>query len=194
MTPHSTRCLVAELPGHSNRGGDTRGRIGSPICGIKERRGEETLLPCGALPESMTPQEVDMIRRVVFPCVAAIGVAMMVVAVAAQQAASDDALIKSAMSAAPSAIGNDATVIDASADGKMRTVRKGTNNFTCMANNPRHSRARSDVRRRERHGVGTRVAHEADAPGKQGGLHVHVGWRQRCQQHRPARAKAHSEQ
>ena len=77
-----------------------------------------------------------MIRRVVFPCVVAISVAMMAVAVAARQAASDDALIKSAMSAAPSAIGNDATVIDASADGKMRTVRKGTNNFTCMADNP----------------------------------------------------------
>jgi hypothetical protein len=73
-----------------------------------------------------------MTRRVVFAYVVAMGLAMTVVAVAARDAPSDEALIKSAMSAAPSAIGNDATVIDASADGKMRTVRKGTNNFTCM--------------------------------------------------------------
>ena len=77
-----------------------------------------------------------MTRRVVFPCVVAIGLTMTVDTVAARQAASDDALIKSAMAAAPSAIGNDATVIEATADGKMRTVRKGTNNFTCMADNP----------------------------------------------------------
>lgn len=48
----------------------------------------------------------------------------------------DAALIRSAMSAAPSAVSKDATVIDVSADGKMRTVRKGSNTFTCMADNP----------------------------------------------------------
>lgn len=74
--------------------------------------------------------------RIVFAFVFAMGVGMTVAAVAARQAGSDEALIKSAMSAAPPAIGKDATVIDASADGKMRTVRKGTNNFSCMADNP----------------------------------------------------------
>jgi hypothetical protein len=77
-----------------------------------------------------------MTRRVVFGYVLALGVATTVVAVAARESASDEALLKSAMSAAPSAIGNDATVIEASADGTMRTVRKGTNNYTCMADNP----------------------------------------------------------
>lgn len=61
-------------------------------------------------------------------------------AVGAQQHAmggkSDDDLIKSAMTAAPATVSQEATIIDVSADGKIRTVRKGTNNFTCMADNP----------------------------------------------------------
>jgi hypothetical protein len=75
-----------------------------------------------------------MTRQLLLPSVVAIG--LTTVPVAARQTGSDDALIKSAMSAAPSTIGKDATVIEATADGKMRTVRKGTNNFTCMADNP----------------------------------------------------------
>ena len=49
---------------------------------------------------------------------------------------SDDEIIKSAMMAAPPAISQKATIIDVSSDGKIRVVRKGTNNFTCMADNP----------------------------------------------------------
>jgi len=49
---------------------------------------------------------------------------------------SDEALIKSAESAAPAAIAKEATIIAVTAEGKIRTVRKGTNNFTCMADNP----------------------------------------------------------
>jgi hypothetical protein len=45
-------------------------------------------------------------------------------------------LIKSAMSAAPAAVGKNATIVAMEADGKMRTLRKGTNGFTCMADNP----------------------------------------------------------
>ncbi|HXX09103.1 MAG TPA: hypothetical protein VEJ43_13655 [Pseudolabrys sp.] len=48
----------------------------------------------------------------------------------------DEEIIKSATSAAPVAISKNATVIDIGADGKVRVVRKGTNNFTCMADNP----------------------------------------------------------
>lgn len=48
----------------------------------------------------------------------------------------DAALIKSAMSAAPAAIARGATIITMEADGKMRTLRKGTNGFTCMPDNP----------------------------------------------------------
>src|SRR5260370_23037920 len=48
----------------------------------------------------------------------------------------DEEIIKSAMSAAPQAIGKDATIIDVGSDGKMRVVRQGSNQFTCMADNP----------------------------------------------------------
>lgn len=48
----------------------------------------------------------------------------------------DAKLIESAMSAAPMSIAKNATVIDMSADGKMRTVRQGTNGWTCMPDNP----------------------------------------------------------
>lgn len=54
----------------------------------------------------------------------------------AAMGASDAEIIKSAMTAAPAAIAKGATVITVAADGQMRTVRKGTNNFTCMADNP----------------------------------------------------------
>jgi len=55
---------------------------------------------------------------------------------AARAAPSDADLIKSAMSAAPAAIGKNATIVAMQADGTMRTLRKGTNAFTCMADNP----------------------------------------------------------
>ena len=48
----------------------------------------------------------------------------------------DDQIVASAMKAAPAAIAKDATVIDVGADGAVRTVRKGTNNYTCMADAP----------------------------------------------------------
>jgi hypothetical protein len=56
---------------------------------------------------------------------------------AAKTAAPSDAdLIKSAMSAAPAAIARHATVVAMNADATMRTLRKGTNGFTCMPDNP----------------------------------------------------------
>jgi len=45
-------------------------------------------------------------------------------------------LVASAMSAAPAAVARNATVIDVGPNGAIRTVRKGTNGFTCMADNP----------------------------------------------------------
>ena len=51
-------------------------------------------------------------------------------------APSDADLIKSAMSAAPASVGKNATVVAMEADGTMRTLRKGTNGFTCMPDNP----------------------------------------------------------
>ena len=55
---------------------------------------------------------------------------------AAAKAPSDAQLIKSAMSAAPASVAKNATVIAMEADGSMRTIRKGTNGFTCMPDNP----------------------------------------------------------
>ena len=49
---------------------------------------------------------------------------------------SDKQVIASAMSAAPPAVAKDATIVAVSADGQMRVVRKGTNGFTCLADNP----------------------------------------------------------
>ncbi|MDJ1160017.1 hypothetical protein QNA08_17525 [Chelatococcus sp. SYSU_G07232] len=60
-------------------------------------------------------------------------------AVAQQPAAgamSDDDIVRSALSAAPEAVAKGATVVAVEADGKIRTVRKGTNAFTCVADNP----------------------------------------------------------
>jgi len=45
-------------------------------------------------------------------------------------------LLRSAMSAAPPAVAAHATIVRAGADGTMTTLRKGTNGFTCMPDNP----------------------------------------------------------
>lgn len=55
----------------------------------------------------------------------------------AQQAPKTDAqLIASAMSAAPKAVSKAATIVAMNADGSMRTLRQGTNGFTCMPDDP----------------------------------------------------------
>ena len=48
----------------------------------------------------------------------------------------DQELIRSAMRAAPSKVAAGAAVVAAKPDGNLRTVRAGTNGFTCMADNP----------------------------------------------------------
>jgi hypothetical protein len=45
-------------------------------------------------------------------------------------------LIASAMSAAPAKVARQATIVTMDAAGKMTTIRKGTNGFTCMPDNP----------------------------------------------------------
>lgn len=44
--------------------------------------------------------------------------------------------IRSAISAAPAAVGEKAAVVAAAADGQMTTLREGSNGFTCMPDNP----------------------------------------------------------
>jgi hypothetical protein len=48
----------------------------------------------------------------------------------------DAAMIASAMQAAPKSIAEGATVVAMGADHKMRTLRQGTNGWTCMPDNP----------------------------------------------------------
>lgn len=44
--------------------------------------------------------------------------------------------IESAMSAAPRSISSDASIVQAGADGSMKTLREGKNGWTCMPDNP----------------------------------------------------------
>ena len=44
--------------------------------------------------------------------------------------------VASAMSAAPAAISQDATIVQAQADGSMKTLREGKNGWTCMPDSP----------------------------------------------------------
>ncbi|MGQ0742167.1 MAG: hypothetical protein ACT4OG_07720 [Alphaproteobacteria bacterium] len=55
---------------------------------------------------------------------------------AAAAAPKDSEIIASAMTAAPAKVSQHATVVAMGAGGKMRTVRKGNNGFTCMADSP----------------------------------------------------------
>jgi hypothetical protein len=67
---------------------------------------------------------------------ALVAFAMGVVAGSAQTPPADEQMIASAISAAPAAIGKAASVVAMEADGKMRTLRTGTNGFSCMPDNP----------------------------------------------------------
>ncbi|WP_159016717.1 hypothetical protein [Cognatiluteimonas profundi] len=79
-------------------------------------------------------------------CAATLGPVAMLSAVAAGTkpshpasravAASDQEMVRSAMHAAPAKVGASATIVAANADGSMRTLRPGTNGFTCMPDNP----------------------------------------------------------
>ena len=48
----------------------------------------------------------------------------------------DAALIRSAMAAAPPSVARGAAIVAMGPNGTMRTVRRGNNGFTCMADNP----------------------------------------------------------
>jgi hypothetical protein len=48
----------------------------------------------------------------------------------------DAELIASAMKAAPAKVAKGATIVAPGADGKMRTLREGTNGFTCLPDDP----------------------------------------------------------
>jgi len=54
----------------------------------------------------------------------------------AKPAPTDEELIASAMKAAPTDVAENATIVTPDSKGAMRTLRKGTNGFTCMPDNP----------------------------------------------------------
>ena len=54
----------------------------------------------------------------------------------AKSAPTDEELIASAMKAAPKNVAEKATIVAPDPKGGMRTLRKGTNGFTCMPDNP----------------------------------------------------------
>ena len=55
---------------------------------------------------------------------------------AAPMAMTDEDMIKSAMAAAPEAVAAGAAIVALEADGNMRTLRRGSNGFTCLPDNP----------------------------------------------------------
>jgi hypothetical protein len=55
---------------------------------------------------------------------------------AAKAAPTEKQMIASAQSAAPPKVAKGAAIVTMDADGKMRTLREGTNAFTCMPDNP----------------------------------------------------------
>jgi hypothetical protein len=48
----------------------------------------------------------------------------------------DEEMIQNALSAAPETVARDAAVVIFDEQGKMRTLREGTNNFTCLPDDP----------------------------------------------------------
>jgi hypothetical protein len=54
----------------------------------------------------------------------------------AKAAPTDEDLIASAVKAAPKKVGENATIVAPGDKGAMRTLRQGTNGFTCMPDNP----------------------------------------------------------
>jgi hypothetical protein len=94
----------------------------------------------------------------------------------AKAAAGDKKMIASAMSAAPAAIAKGATVVAIEADGKMRTLRSGTNGFTCMPDNP--ATPGPDAMCMDKNAmewVGAWVARKPPAPGKVGFMYMLAG-------------------
>jgi len=84
--------------------------------------------------------------------------------------------IASALSAAPASLARSAAVVTMEADGSMRTLREGTNGFTCMPDNPATPGPDPmcmDVNAMA--WVHAWVAHQPPAPGKVGFMYMLAG-------------------
>ncbi len=93
-----------------------------------------------------------------------------------KSAAGDKKLIASAISAAPAAVAKHASIMAMEADGKMRMLRKGTNGFTCMPDNP--ATPGPDPMCMDQNAmewVGAWVARKNPTPGKVGFMYMLAG-------------------
>ena len=85
-------------------------------------------------------------------------------------------MIASAMSAAPAKVAGGATIVAMEANGTMRTLRKGTNAFTCMPDNP--TTPGPDPMCMDNNAmewVHALVAHQPPPPGKVGFMYMLAG-------------------
>ena len=90
--------------------------------------------------------------------------------------AADKKMIKSAMSAAPAKVSKGATIVTMEADGKMRTLREGTNGFTCMPDNPETPGPDPMcMDKNSMEWVGAWVAHKTPPAGKVGLMYMLAG-------------------
>lgn len=88
----------------------------------------------------------------------------------------DQEMIKSAMSAAPAKVAKHATIVAMQADGTMRTLRQGTNEFTCMPDSP--DTPGPDPMCMDKNSmefVGAWIAHKAPPTGKTGFMYMLAG-------------------
>jgi hypothetical protein len=94
----------------------------------------------------------------------------------AKAAPTNAQLIASAMSAAPAKVAGGATIVAMEADGTMRTLRKGTNAFTCMPDNP--ATPGPDPMCMDKNSmewVHAMLAHQPPPPGKVGFMYMLAG-------------------
>lgn len=92
------------------------------------------------------------------------------------KAPTDKQMIASAVSAAPAKVAKGATIVAMEADGKMRTLRPGTNGFTCMPDNP--ATPGPDPMCMDKNAmewVHAWIAHKPPAPGKTGFMYMLAG-------------------
>jgi hypothetical protein len=71
-----------------------------------------------------------------FALAAALLLAMGAAQAAKSEHPTDAQMIASALRAAPASVGRHATIMTMEADGSMRTLRKGSNGFTCIPDSP----------------------------------------------------------
>ncbi|WP_435627451.1 hypothetical protein [Candidatus Ferrigenium straubiae] len=119
---------------------------------------------------------LDKIVSAVAMIAASFALAADACAATAKASAKENKMIASAMAAAPAGIAKGATIVAMEADGKMRTLRQGTNGFTCMPDNP--ATPGPDPMCMDMNGmewVHAWLAHKNPAPGKIGFMYMLAG-------------------